>query len=198
MEITYGSVIDFTKTAEGPYSSDRMDSGNWAGGEVGHGPFIGSKWGVGAPALISWVGTHAQVTADYMQALTAQMHNALARSRYWRAMGCTHLPSGVDLMVFDHGWNRGDGTSVRLLQSLLGVNIDGDCGEGTLAAVAAYGTPEQLIDDLAAAQRSDYRKLWNFSRYGEGWLNRAAARTKAAHAALASLAPAPVALDASA
>ena len=178
MNASFTAATTFTKGEEGGYTTDPRDSGNWSSGVCGQGTLIGSNMGVGAPALCSWLGTTP--TPAYMKALPVATYNAIATARYWRCMGCDQLPAGIDLSVFDSGWNRGDGSAVRLLQELVGVEIDGDCGPMTVQAVAGYGDMEALLDELAAAQEADYRNLKQFNIYGDGWIARTEARLTAA------------------
>ena len=193
MDTSFTAALAFTRTEEGGYTESAEDSGNWSSGVCGHGTLIGSNMGVGAPALVSWMGARFEVTSAYMRALPATTYQAIARARYWRTMGCDTLPAGLDLTVFDFGWNRGDGTSVRLLQGMVGATMDGDCGAGTLAAVAAYGPTSNLIADLCAAQTSSYHALANFEAYGAGWLARTKRRAAAAQALVGSAPAAPTA-----
>lgn len=168
----------FTRLEEGGYVDDPRDSGNWTGGAVGVGLLIGSNMGVGAPALAVWLqGT--DVTAATMRTLPAAIYNAMARARYWTPMSCADMPAGVDLMLFDYGWNRGVGSSIRLLQQVLNVEEDGICGQATVRATHARQCAD-LIEEMADRQNAAYRALHNFQVYGHGWLARTDRRREAA------------------
>lgn len=174
--------LEFVRREEGGYTCSPEDSGNWSSGHVGIGRLIGSKWGVGAPALLSWVGPKfaQHVTAEEMKALSDASYVAIMRARYWRAMGCDGLPRGVALSVCDFGWNAGDATSVVALQTVLGVHPDGDCGPKTQAAAMADPDTSHLLHRLAGAQTAHYRALHNFDEFGRGWLARTGRRLVAA------------------
>jgi lysozyme family protein len=150
------TVRRFVVHEEGGYSGDARDGGNWSSGRVGVGALIGSNMGVGAPALIAWLG-HS-VTASFMRALPDSIQSAIFTARYWTPLAGDALPAGLDLMLVDFGWNRGTVTSARLLQQLLGVDADGAIGPDTLAAIAISETaallrrPELLdVAELQAA-----------------------------------------------
>ena len=121
MEPCFASCLQFTKTEEGGYTHDRRDSGNWTSGHVGQGTLVGSNMGVGAPVLAAWMASSGPVTAELMRGLPATTYEAIARSNYWAPLGCGVLPAGIDLMLFDFGWNRGVATSRDLLARCLDV-----------------------------------------------------------------------------
>jgi len=142
MQTSFNAALAFTKKEEGGYTDDERDSGNWSSGVCGHGSLIGSNMGVGAPALCAWMGY--VVTPAMMKSLDADTYEAIARANYWMALGADDLPAGLDLMAFDYGWNRGIGTSMRLIQALVGTTPDGYRGPLTLAAIAGV-TAEALL-----------------------------------------------------
>ena len=173
----------FTMREEGGYSSDRNDTGNW----LGH-RFIGCYAGVTAGALLRCLGDDHKltITAAYMRHLPDADAAAVYLS-YWQGMGCEALPPGVNLAVYDMGFNAGENRSVRLLQQCLGFPIKGDpstavdgmCGKGT-ARRAALADPRELIHDLHDAQALYYGGLAQFGRYGAVWLARTTRRRDAA------------------
>lgn len=131
-------------------------------------------------------------TKDELRRLTEDEAREIYQERYWQPMRASELPHGVDLMVFDHGVNSGNNRSIRILQEVLGVTVDGVIGPQTIAAANA-ADPKELIDKLRARHESFYRSLKTFGTFGRGWLNRLDARHKEAHAILAESAPPPTA-----
>ena len=119
METNFESCLAFTRGEEGGYVDDPRDSGNWTSGRVGQGRLIGSNMGVGAPALLDWMGAGATIRSEQMRQLPLSTYESIARCRYWIPIGCTSMPSGLDLIAFDFGWNRGPGTSLTLLTDCL-------------------------------------------------------------------------------
>lgn len=177
----------FTRQEEGGYTADSRDSSNWGGGIIGHGGLIGSNMGVGAPALIEWMGPKFTVTAAYMKTLPLAAYNAIASARYYRPLACDKVPPGVALMNFDYGWNRGIGNAGRQFQEALALpedEWDGDIGPATLASFATVTDLSAFINRLGDIQIDHYKQLSNFNIYGKGWLARSERRITAALAML--------------
>lgn len=140
----FDACLDFVRTAEGGYSDDPKDPGNWLPGEKGlKDMLVGSHYGVSASLLAAWMKP-APVTVDDMRHLDLATFDAIARSRFWNPLACSALPSGIDLMVFDFGWNRGVSTSAKILQKMVGVTPDGQIGLQTLAAITQLDAGDVL------------------------------------------------------
>ena len=177
MDADFTACSIFTRVEEGGYVDDPRDTGNWTGGAVGAGALIGSNMGVGAPALAAWFKTTA-ISVAVMRGLSLSIYGAIAKAHYWNPMACADMPPGIDLMLFDFGWNRGPGTSIHLLQGALGLHQDGVCGPVTVRA-AHSRSAMALMQTLSDEQIGSYRALNNFAIYGSGWL----ARSRRRHAA---------------
>ncbi len=146
------AAFTFQQEGDETVSLDPNDGGNYAGGSVGAGPLIGTKYGVSAPALIAWL-TPDVVTAETMAALDLDTADAIFRARYWTAVAGDALPSGVDLSAVDMQYNSGS-WGARLVQRVAGVDADGWIGPQTLAAVAKGGTLTQLGTLSATAAKA--------------------------------------------
>src|SRR5271165_4048408 len=99
---------------------------------------------------------------------------ALYLADFWNRTRCDALPSGIDLMVFDHAVNAGPDRAGRALQLACGQNrtdIDGAVGPCTLTQVALTDTLV-LLDALTAMQRTGYRQMAAYTLFGENWLAR--------------------------
>ncbi|MBV1837275.1 glycoside hydrolase family 108 protein [Acetobacter estunensis] len=143
----FDACLDFVRTAEGGYSDDPKDAGNWLPDDKGgRGTLIGSCHGVSAALLAAWMKP-AVPTAEDMRTLDLATFDAIARSRFWNPLGCSALPAGLDLMVFDFGWNCGLYPSASLLQRMVGTTPDGQIGPRSLAALASV-TMEDLLSQL--------------------------------------------------
>lgn len=53
-------------------------------------------------------------TADDVRHMTVEQAKAIYKPRYWDALHCDDLPSGVDNAVFDYGVNSGIGRAARV------------------------------------------------------------------------------------
>jgi lysozyme family protein len=132
---SYGAATAFTKIEEGDYSDDPKDSGNYVSGITGDGPFIGSRWGCGAPATAAWLAENMPetvLTASFMKNLPETVYDGMAESAYWTPLQCNVLPTGIDLSCFDFGWNTGISSAAKRLQWLVGATQDGELGPATL------------------------------------------------------------------
>lgn len=90
---------------------------------------------------------------------------------YWDKVKAYELPDGVDFVVFDMAINAGPGRAAKLLQGVLGVDIDGIIGHQTIKA-AEQDSPEGTIKAYTNAREDYYRSLPHFSTFGKGWLRR--------------------------
>ena len=153
MEICFESCSAFTRLEEGGYVNDPRDSGNWTSGRVGQGTLIGSNMGVGAPTLLAWMGPGARITAEQMCKLPLSTYEAIARCRYWLPLQCGTLPAGLDLMIFDFGWNRGVQKALDVLKRCLGevASHTGVRGAATTDPLRVQREPEQLLEGMPAA-----------------------------------------------
>ena len=163
--------VPFTFSAEGGYSDDQTDRGNWMNGIV-----VGSKYGITWQDLRAAYGSNFQITASFMRNLTPVFAQKVMRIQYWNVVNAGSLWTGLDLMTFDFGFNAGNGTAVEGLQSLLGFSgddVDGDVGPKTLSAVDAIDDRVTFLEKLRDAEIDHYRTLQLWARDGAGWTNRA-------------------------
>lgn len=99
------------------------------------------------------------------------------RTQYWNAVRGDDLPAGVDYAVFDYAVNSGAKRAKEELQRTLGgVDVDGQIGDLTLAAVreaCSEGTGEEdLILDYCARRTRFLKSLKTYATFGRGWMRR--------------------------
>lgn len=88
---------------------------------------------------------------------------------------CPVMNPGMDLQLFDTEVNCGSFNAIKILQTSMGVGVDGVWGPATIAAIKAATTDMGLaITSFTLARQEYYRGLKNFPTYGHGWLTRAA------------------------
>jgi lysozyme family protein len=133
---------------EGGYVNDQNDPG----GET--------KWGISKKAYPNL--DIANLTED--DAMAIYMRD------YWNRMRCDEIPWPLSLYVFDSAVNQGPISATRLLQSAVGVQVDGELGPLTMHK-AAQATPEQTANFMTL-RVFDYMKLNTWPNYGRGWMNR--------------------------
>jgi lysozyme family protein len=113
-------------SAEGGFSSDADDPGNWTGGAKGRGKLQGTKYGISAMSY---------PTVD-IAALTLAAAKAIYKRDYWDAVAGDALPWPFNYLLFDTVVNQGGGPDLwkRALQDALGVDADGNVGPKTASA----------------------------------------------------------------
>ena len=155
----FGLVI----SAEGGYSANQADPGNWTGGRCGMGECRGTNWGISAAA-------YPQLD---IHALTEAQAREVYRRDYWDRAGCGQLPPPLALLVFDAAVNNGVGRATRWLQAALGVAQDGAVGPATLAAAQAQaGQGAALCAEFQARRLAFMAGLPTWRAFGAGWARR--------------------------
>jgi lysozyme family protein len=151
-------------------SMNRNDPGNWAGGKVGSGELVGSKFGVSAPVLAKRFPGVKMADLTSAQALT------VFDSGYWQPCHCDALSVGLDHAVSDNAYNAGPGTALRILG----------------AALAAKPTDAIATIHVYSQRRLGFLEgLRTWKIFGKGWAARVAGveaeSVAMAHAAGAAL-----------
>jgi lysozyme family protein len=148
---------------EGGLSTNPADPGNWTGGACDKGVCRGTKFGIAASA-------HPELD---IAALTLSQAQAIYRTSYWDPVRGDALPPPLALLVFDATVNCGASRAVRWLQAAAGVEVDGDLGDVTLAAVRdAPGGGTALCAELQAQRLTWMVALPTWRSFGLGWSRR--------------------------
>lgn len=90
-------ALDFVELAEGGYSEDEEDKGNWTGGAKGVGVLKGTKYGISA----------ASFPELDIKNLTKHEARAIYKRDYWDTIDGDNLPWPLALVAFDHAVNAG-------------------------------------------------------------------------------------------
>lgn len=94
---------------------------------------------------------------------------AIYHDEYW-APNCDLLPVGADYLLFNMNVNAGPTRGAKILQSALGVNVDGRIGPISREAIRK-ADPVTLIQRYSDVSRAFYLGLHQ-PRFTKGWLNR--------------------------
>ena len=169
--------------AEGKYTADRDDKGNWTGNEVKVGMLLGTKFGIAAPTLVKYykdnnLGTPSQ---QNMMDLTYDDALKIYKKDYWDAQKLSNFKSqSLANILYDGCVNQGPGATLTILtKSLKKVGIDS-------SDVNNWNEfHENLIDDVNKLSKIKTKKLfktiWDkrWERYKDGnpdfirgWKNR--------------------------
>jgi lysozyme family protein len=118
-----------------------------------------------------WVGH--PVAEKEMRNLTPLMVGPLYKRKFWDACRADELISGFDYCLFDTAVNSGVGRAIKLMQSVVGADVDGGFGSITAALVKkASENPAKLIEDYCAKRLEFLQSLKAFPTFGKGWTRR--------------------------
>ena len=134
----------------------------------------------------AWRLSHPGLPSDVWQAPQDQVE-AIYKQKYWDAMSCDQLPSGVDYAVFDYGVNSGISRAAKVLQRLVGTDADGEIGPNTVAATTTLPVdPKTLVGQICDERLAFLHGLPTWPTFGGGWSRRVSEVRTAAVAMTAS------------
>lgn len=157
----FARCFAFTLGAEGGYTDNAADPGNWTGGEVGRGMLLGTKFGISAAA-------YPQLD---IATLTEPDAETIYRRDYWTALCGDTLPLPLAMVAFDAAVNAGPRRAVIWLQQAAGQIADGVIGPASLAAFND-GNPLMLARDALVRRLVFYTNLPGWRNFGLGWSRR--------------------------
>lgn len=143
------------------------------GGLVDNAADPGGRTNLGiTEATLTYARTRIPGLPRRVDDLTRAQSLEIYRVLYWAPVRGDQLPLGLALLTFDAAVNQGVGAAIRLLQAGLGVAVDGDFGQVTLAA--ALSAPRMAaIEELAARRMNAYMLLDQLDdTFGLGWSRR--------------------------
>jgi lysozyme family protein len=175
--------------AEGKYTDDRDDSGNWTGGEVGRGMLLGTKFGIAAPTLVDYYSKAGLGTPSQQDMIDLTYDTALEiyKKDYWDAQELSNFKSqSLANVLYDGCVNQGPGATLTIFKkSLDEINIDS-------TNVNSWNElHDELIDDVNSLTVKKTEKLFHTikkkrwekyiliikknprkEKYHDGWKNR--------------------------
>jgi lysozyme family protein len=144
MKNNFNECLSRVLKDEGGYSNDPSDSGG------------ATKYGITIGDVSKYVKKNA--TPDDVKALTVAQASTIYKARYWDALNCDTLPSGVDYTCFDYGVHSGLGRPRKALDKFKSLS-------GTYLIDAINNERTTFLQGLAATRTKD-------QKYLRGWLNR--------------------------
>lgn len=157
----FTSCLAFVLQAEGGYSDNPADPGNWTGGIVGAGELRGTKCGVSAAAY----------PALDIRNLTQQKIETIYRQDYFAPVRGDSLPLPLAMVAFDAAVNAGVSRSIIWLQQSAGVVADGVLGDKTISALDT-GNALELAGEALARRLDFYARSPGWGSFGLGWARR--------------------------
>lgn len=94
----------------------------------------------------------------------------ILKREYWDINKLHLLPAGVAIMMWDAGILQGPKTAVRILQSTVGVVVDGVLGAATADAAK---TAPHVLRRFTDARMLRFTEAANFPEHKDNWLPRA-------------------------
>ena len=141
------------------------------GGYVNHPRDPGGETNLGVTKRVyeEWGGTKD------MRDLTQEDVAPIYEKNYWGRAKCDHLPSGLDLAVFDWAVNSGVGRAAKKLQTMIGTEAYGGIGPNTLKTLDEYIEHhgiEETLRNYKAIRQKFYESLSTFDTFGKGCTKR--------------------------
>lgn len=147
-------ALDWILEAEGGFSDDPDDSGGM------------TKFGI----------SHKAYPALDIANLTKEEAGRIYQRDYWDAVKAGEMPESIALAVFDGAVISGPVASVRWLQTIMDVNVDGVVGAETLRAVWAREVTGQTLVSYLARRAVHFaeitRQRVSQRKYERGWYLR--------------------------
>lgn len=159
MQTNFEEVLRRVLAHEGGYTNHPSDPG---------GP---TNWGITIHDAQAYWKRNAD--ADDVQAMPKEVARRIYKTKYWDAMRCDELPSGVDYAVMDFGVNSGVGRSVRFLEAIAGVPADGRPDDLLIRAVANLPA-KPIVTELCNKRLVFLKGLKTWPVFGNGWAGRVA------------------------
>lgn len=136
-----------------------------------HDPGGATLKGVTQAVYTAWLAHQGHPNAAVRGASDADIR-AIYRAQYWNAVRGDDLYVGLDLVMVDSGWGSGPVTAIMWLQRLLGVDVDGQFGSLTLAALQPHANSAELINELCTRRMAFFQSLNTWRYFGVGWTAR--------------------------
>lgn len=165
--------------AEGDYSSDKKDKGNWIDFKMGNKVlkrFIGSKYGISAPILKEYL----KRTPRKEDMLNLSYNTALQiyKSKFWDTQNLKKFCNqSVATIVYDGCVNQGIAGIKSVLRKVLlnkGIKIsdDDDPLDSKYIKKINALNQQEIFDSIKKYRKDRYQVASTFDTHGEGWLNR--------------------------
>jgi lysozyme family protein len=158
------SVIMAVIATEGDFVNDPADAGG------------ATRYGITLATLSAWRGK--QCTVADVQSLAIDEAVSIYRSEYVKRPGFEQITNLRLLYILvDTAVLFGQGRAVKMLQTAVGVPVDGVCGPMTILAVSTASPPQKPVNSIACQRITLHASRVSVDptqlRFLQGWLNRA-------------------------
>ena len=165
--------------AEGDYSDDRGDTGNFVEFKMGNKMIkrcVGSKYGISAPVLMKYLGRAPK--KDDMINLSYETALDIYKNQYWDDQKIERFCNqSVADVVYDGCVNQGIAGMKSVLRNVLrenGIDISDDTNpfEGDYIKQLNMLEQDKLFNSIKKNREERYKEARTFKRHGAGWLDR--------------------------
>lgn len=183
IELSRTSSFDISQEmvsfAEGGYSNDRKDTGNFVDFKMGDKKvkrFIGSKYGISAPILKRYLGRLP--TKEDMINLKYETALEIYKKRYWDRQSINkYCNQSIANIIYDGCVNQGINGMRDVLRKVLrenGVQITDTINpfEEEFIKNINILNQEKVFKDIKKHREERYKEARTFKAHGEGWLKR--------------------------
>lgn len=170
---------EVVEIAEGGYSDDRHDTGNYVelkmGGKVLK-RFIGSKYGISAPILQKYLGRLPK--KEDMQNLSYETALEIYKTKYWDNQSIhKYCNQSVANIIYDGCVNQGINGMKGVLRKVLrdnGMQISDSINPFDEQWIKNINilNQEKVFNDIKKYREQRYKEAKTFKVHGNGWLNR--------------------------
>jgi lysozyme family protein len=160
MRSSYDQCLERVLVHEGGYTNDPRDPG---------GP---TNFGITIYDYRKYVKPSA--TAADVKRMSLAEAKRIYRSKYWDALCCDNLPSGVDYTVFDYGVNSGIGRVGKVIRRVLGLSDADWRVNADVIAALKKSEPSKVIVAINDERLQFLKSLRTWSAFGVGWGRRVA------------------------
>jgi lysozyme family protein len=116
----------------------------------------------------------ADATAADVRKMQVADAKKIYRLRYWQALRCDDLPSGVDYAIFDYGVNSGTARAVKVLRRLLRLPATTAVIDDDVVAAAGRAERDRLVIAICDERLAFLQGLKTWPVFGAGWSRRVA------------------------
>lgn len=170
--MTFDDAFELVVGAEGNFTDNPRDNGNWTGGKRDCGQLLGTKYGISAKSY----GERFLKQGKKIKDITLADAKYIYKIDFWGALCCDLVPSIHRYPLFSCAVNCGANKAIKYYQESLGVKIDGMIGPVTVRAAIESPDKEMVLERFLARWALHYDNL--VARYPKqgvflnGWKRR--------------------------
>jgi lysozyme family protein len=174
-ESSFDEAQEIVKLAEGDYSSDKKDIGNYVKTKNGR-IFVGTKYGISAPVLMEYLKRIP--SKDDMIGLSYKDALVIYKNKYWDKQNLNKFTNqSISNIIYDGCVNQGIGAMKNILRKVYNsnnINIDDSDNPFDIRFIDEINKIEayKIFNDIKGEREIKYKSAYTYNKHGKGWLNR--------------------------